>query len=136
MPGCIYVCIEVLLSGLASADTVARVIIRKDVAVDASAKTDVETAHLPEVNRITMGEEHRESGRTKESHLNGNSQSDTNSSLPVQQSSYGLATNSFVFKSISTPSLIWNVSDSSTSVKILIPSEGLPSIFLIKSIST
>lgn len=62
MPGRIYVCIEVLLSGLASADTVARVIIGKDVAVDTCAKADVETTHLPEVNCITMGEEHRESG--------------------------------------------------------------------------
>lgn len=79
MPGRIYVCIEVLLSGFASADTVARVIIGKDVAVDASAKADVETAHLPKVNCITMGEEHRESGRTKGSHLNGKSQSNTNS---------------------------------------------------------
>lgn len=72
MPGCIYVCIEVLLSRLAGADTIARVIVRKDVAVDTSAKADVKTAHLPEVNCITMGEEHRESAKTKESHLNGN----------------------------------------------------------------
>lgn len=97
MPGRIYVCIEVLLSGLAGADTVARVIIRKDVAVDASAKADVETAHLPKVNCITMGEEHRESGKTKESHLNGNSQSDTNSKSSGAMKYLGLATNVFFF---------------------------------------
>lgn len=95
MPGCIYVCIEVLLGGLASADTVARVIIGKDVAVDASAKADVETAHLPEVNCITMGEEHRESGRTKGSLLNGNSQSDTNSKSSGAAKYLSVVTNLF-----------------------------------------
>lgn len=64
VPGRIYVCIEVLLSGLASTDAIAWVVVRKDVAVDASAKADVETAHLAEVDRITMGEEHCKSERT------------------------------------------------------------------------
>lgn len=58
MPSSIYVCIEVLLSGLASADAVSWVVVGKDVAVDAGAETDVETAHLAQVHRITMGEKH------------------------------------------------------------------------------
>lgn len=99
MPGRIYVCIEVLLSGLASADTVARVIIGKDVAVDASAKADVETAHLPEVNCITMGEEHRKSGRTKGSHLNGN----TNSNSTGATKYLGAVTNLFFYLSYLYP---------------------------------
>lgn len=63
MPGSIYVCIEVLLRGLAGADTIAWVVIGKDVAVDASAKANVETAHLPQVDRISMGEKHCKSER-------------------------------------------------------------------------
>lgn len=56
VPGRIYVCVEVLLSGLASADTVAWVVVGKDVAVDASAKANVETAHLAQVDCVTVGE--------------------------------------------------------------------------------
>lgn len=64
VPGSINVCVEVLLGGLASADTVAWVVIGKDVAVDASAKADVETAHLAQVDSVTVGEEHCKSERT------------------------------------------------------------------------
>lgn len=64
MPGSVYVCIEVFLRWLSSADTVARVVIGKDVAVDTSAKTNVETAHLPQVDSISMGEEDCKSERT------------------------------------------------------------------------
>lgn len=64
MPGSIYVCVEVLLRGLASADSVARVVVGEDVAVDAGAEADVETAHLAQVDGITVGEEHCESERT------------------------------------------------------------------------
>lgn len=63
VPGSIYVCVEVLLSGLASAGAIAWVVVGKDVAVDASAKADIETAHLAKVNCITMGEEHCKSER-------------------------------------------------------------------------
>lgn len=59
VPGSIYVCIQILLGGLAGADAIARVIIREDVAVDASAEANVETAHLAEVNCIAVGEKHR-----------------------------------------------------------------------------
>lgn len=65
MPGSVYVCIEVLLRGLAGADTIARVVIGKDVAVDASAKADVEAAHLPQVDRISMREKDCESEDTQ-----------------------------------------------------------------------
>lgn len=64
MPGGIYVWVEVLLSGLASADAVAWVVVGKDVAVDAGAKADVETAHLAQVDRVTVGEEYCKSERT------------------------------------------------------------------------
>lgn len=65
MPGSIYVCVEVLLSRLASANAIAWVVVRKDVAVDSGAKADVETAHLAEVNSITMGEQHCKSERRR-----------------------------------------------------------------------
>lgn len=58
VPSSIYICIEILLSGLASADTVSWVVVGKDVAVDASAEADVETTHLAQVDCITVGEEH------------------------------------------------------------------------------
>lgn len=60
VPGGVNVRIEVLLSGLASADAVARVIIGEDVAVDASAEADVEAAHLAEVHCISVGEQNGE----------------------------------------------------------------------------
>lgn len=63
MPGSIYVCVEVFLSGLASTDTVAWVVVGEDVAVDASAKADVETAHLAQIDCVTVGEEHCKSER-------------------------------------------------------------------------
>lgn len=59
MPGSIYICIEVLLSGFSSADAVARVIVGEDVAVDSSTKANVETAHLAEIDCIAVGEKHR-----------------------------------------------------------------------------
>ena len=63
MPGSVYVCIEVLLRGFASADSIAGVVVGKDVAVDASAKSDVEAAHLAEVDCIAMREKHCEPER-------------------------------------------------------------------------
>lgn len=63
VPGSVYVCIKILLRRFASADTIAWVVIRKDVAVDSSAKPNVEAAHLAQVDSISMGEKHRESGR-------------------------------------------------------------------------
>lgn len=65
MPGRVDVCVEVLLRGLASADAVARVIVGEDVTVDASAKADVEAAHLPQVHCVSMGEQNRESEETE-----------------------------------------------------------------------
>lgn len=63
VPGSIYVCVEVLLSGLASADAVAWVVVGEDVAVDASAKTDIETAHLAKIDGVTVREKHCKSER-------------------------------------------------------------------------
>lgn len=65
VPGSIYVGIEVLLSGLAGADAIARVVVGKDVAVDSSAEADVETTHLAKVDGVAMGEEHCKSKRDK-----------------------------------------------------------------------
>ena len=61
MPSSIYVCIEILLCGLAGADAVTRVVVGEDVAVDASAEADVEATHLAEVDRIAVGEEYSKS---------------------------------------------------------------------------
>lgn len=65
MPGRVDVCVQVLLRRLAGADAVARVVVGKDVAVDASAKADVEAAHLAQVHGVTVGEKHRESDGTQ-----------------------------------------------------------------------
>lgn len=58
VPGGVDVRVEVLLRGFATADTVARVVVGKDVAVDASAESDVEATHLAKVDCITMGEKY------------------------------------------------------------------------------
>lgn len=58
VPGGVYVCIQILLRGLAGADAIARVVVGEDVAVDASAKADVEAAHLAEVDSVAVGEKH------------------------------------------------------------------------------
>ena len=59
VPGCIDISVKVLLRRLASADTVARVIVRKNVAVDAGAQADVKAAHLAQVDCITVGKQDR-----------------------------------------------------------------------------
>ena len=69
VPGGVYVCVQVLLGGLASADAVAWVVVGEDVAVDASPEADVEAAHLAEVDRVPVGEEHGESERRDERRL-------------------------------------------------------------------
>lgn len=71
MPGSIYVCIEVLLGGLAGADAVAWVVVGKDVAVDSSAEADVETTHLAKVDSVAMGEENCKSKRDNAHWLSG-----------------------------------------------------------------
>lgn len=69
VPSSIYICIQVLLSGLARADTIARIVVGKDVAVDSSAEANVETTHLAKVDGVAMGEEHCESKRDNTSFL-------------------------------------------------------------------
>ena len=66
LPRRLDVCIEVLLGRLAAADPVARVVVGEHVAVDPGAQADVEAAHLTQVHRITVGEEHREPGGERE----------------------------------------------------------------------
>lgn len=61
MPGSVYVRVEVFLGGLACADSISRVVVGEDVAVDSSAEADVEAAHLAEVDSVAMGEENGES---------------------------------------------------------------------------
>lgn len=58
MPSSVYVCIQILLRGFPCADSITRVVIREDVAVDTSAQTDVEAAHLTEIHSITVRKEH------------------------------------------------------------------------------
>lgn len=59
LPGRLDVRIQVLLGGLAGADSVARVVVGEHVAVDPGAEADVEAAHLPQVHGVTVGEEQR-----------------------------------------------------------------------------
>lgn len=73
VPGSIYVCVEVLLSWLASADAIAWVVVRKDVAVDSVAEANVETAHLAKVNSVSMREQHCKSERRQVSWIGGQS---------------------------------------------------------------
>lgn len=55
LPGRFNVSIQVLLRRLASADSVARVIVGENVAVDPGAEADVKTAHLAQIHSVTVG---------------------------------------------------------------------------------
>ena len=62
MPGGVDVGVEVLLGGLAGAHAVARVVVGEDVAVDPGPQADVEAAHLAQVHRVAVGEQHCKPG--------------------------------------------------------------------------
>lgn len=71
MPGRIDVGIEVLLRRLPGAGAITRVVVGKDVAVDAGSQADVEAAHLPQIHGVTVGEQHRVPAETNVSNPYG-----------------------------------------------------------------
>jgi hypothetical protein len=59
LPRGVDVSVEILFGGLAGAHTIARVVVREDVAVDARAQADVEATHLAQVHGVAVREEQR-----------------------------------------------------------------------------